>query len=224
VLEEDAARAEEAERAKERAKEGGGAEAEEKEETPLQKQARELFKKLCGKLDAMSHFHFTPKPFVEDMEVRPDLPAVAIEEVGANPQSSAQLKAPQEVFKGGDGRGGVRGSAAGQVADDGELTKSDRKRIRAKKKRKVKKVLEAKAEKDVLKKRRMERDQAEQRAAGVDIMPAAQLRKSGERSEFAKSSKVFARLQELKEQEAAGKEAKKGKRAGGAAAAPVYKL
>jgi U3 small nucleolar RNA-associated protein MPP10 len=40
-----------------------------------------LFKLLCLKLDALSHFHFAPKPVVEEMEIRSDVPALAMEEV-----------------------------------------------------------------------------------------------------------------------------------------------
>lgn len=37
---------------------------------PLRRQAVALFKTLCGKLDALSSFAFTPKPVVEELEVR----------------------------------------------------------------------------------------------------------------------------------------------------------
>ena len=45
--------------------------------------------------------------------------------------SEASRKAPEEVFAGGGGAGGTRGSAAGAVKADGELTKEDRKASRA---------------------------------------------------------------------------------------------
>jgi U3 small nucleolar RNA-associated protein MPP10 len=47
----------------------GGMVVEDKQE-PLRREARALFKALCGKLDALSAFHFTPKPVVEELEVR----------------------------------------------------------------------------------------------------------------------------------------------------------
>jgi hypothetical protein len=42
--------------------------AQDKEE-PLRLQAKALFKALCAKLDALTHFHYTPKPVVEELEV-----------------------------------------------------------------------------------------------------------------------------------------------------------
>jgi len=40
-----------------------------------------LFSKLSGKLNALSSFHYTPAAFVKEMEVRPAIPAIAMEEV-----------------------------------------------------------------------------------------------------------------------------------------------
>ncbi|XP_030939252.1 U3 small nucleolar ribonucleoprotein protein MPP10 isoform X2 [Quercus lobata] len=45
------------------------------------KEASMLFKKLCLKLDALSHFHFAPKPVIEDMSIQANVPALAMEEV-----------------------------------------------------------------------------------------------------------------------------------------------
>ena len=59
--------------------------------------------------------------------------------------------APEEVFVGGGGKGGQRGSAAGNVKADDELTKEERKAARAKRKRKSKAVRE---EKDRVKSKR----------------------------------------------------------------------
>ena len=48
---------------------------------PARAEARALVKALTAKLDALSHFHFAPKPVVEPMSVRDDVPALAAEEV-----------------------------------------------------------------------------------------------------------------------------------------------
>nr|CBX25344.1 hypothetical_protein [Oryza brachyantha] len=72
----------------------------------LKKEANALFKRICLKLDALSHFHFAPKPIAP----------VAV--------SDAAMLAPEEIFEG-----------KGDVKEDAELTQAERKRRRANKKR-----------------------------------------------------------------------------------------
>ncbi|KAG6686532.1 hypothetical protein I3843_11G024100 [Carya illinoinensis] len=91
------------------------------------KEASVLFKKLCLKLDALSHFHFTPKPVIEDMIIQTNVPALAMEEIAPVAVSDAAMLAPEEVFTG-----------KGDIKEEVELTQADRKRRRAKKKRKFK--------------------------------------------------------------------------------------
>ncbi|PWA81172.1 U3 small nucleolar ribonucleoprotein complex, subunit Mpp10 [Artemisia annua] len=91
------------------------------------KEASLLFKKLCLKLDALSHFHFTPKPIIEDMSIQTNVPALAMEEIAPLAVSDAAMLAPEEVFSG-----------KGDFKEEAELTQADRKRRRASKKRKFK--------------------------------------------------------------------------------------
>ncbi|KAL4036394.1 hypothetical protein IC575_005131 [Cucumis melo] len=86
-----------------------------------------LFKKLCSKLDALSHYHYAPKPVIEDMSISTNVPALAMEEVAPVAVSDAAMLAPEEVFAG-----------KGEIKEAAELTQSDRKRRRASKKRKYK--------------------------------------------------------------------------------------
>ncbi|PON72209.1 U3 small nucleolar ribonucleoprotein complex, subunit Mpp [Parasponia andersonii] len=90
-------------------------------------EASMLFKKLCLKLDALSHFHFTPKPVIEDMSVQANVPALAMEEIAPLAVSDAAMLAPEEVFSG-----------KGDIKEESELTQAERKRRRANKKRKFK--------------------------------------------------------------------------------------
>ncbi|KAJ4788526.1 U3 small nucleolar ribonucleoprotein MPP10 [Rhynchospora pubera] len=93
----------------------------------LKKEAEMLFKKICLKLDALSHFHFAPKPIIEDMSIQANVPALAMEEIAPIAVSDAAMLAPEEIFEG-----------KGDVKDEKELTGADRKRRRANKKRRFK--------------------------------------------------------------------------------------
>ncbi|KAG5039574.1 hypothetical protein JHK85_012050 [Glycine max] len=90
-------------------------------------EASMLFKRLCLKLDALSHFNFAPKPVIEDMSIQANVPALAMEEIAPVAVSDAAMLAPEEVF---DGKGDIK--------EETELTKAERKRRRANKKRKFK--------------------------------------------------------------------------------------
>ena len=48
---------------------------------PVSEQARTALRRLAAKLDALSHYSFAPRPVVEDMAIRADVPALAMEDV-----------------------------------------------------------------------------------------------------------------------------------------------
>ncbi|WOL18364.1 U3 small nucleolar ribonucleoprotein MPP10 [Canna indica] len=102
----------------------------------LKNEASMLFKKLCSKLDALSHFHFAPKPVIEDMSIQVNVPALAMEEIAPLAVSDAAMLAPEEIFEG-----------KGDIKEEAELTKADRKRKRANKKRRFKAQMTRKAAK-----------------------------------------------------------------------------
>jgi U3 small nucleolar ribonucleoprotein component len=64
----------------------------------MQTEAQELFKELCGKLDALSHFHYTPKAAVMEAHVKTTAPALSMEEATPTAVSNATLIAPKELF------------------------------------------------------------------------------------------------------------------------------
>ncbi|CAI5495537.1 unnamed protein product [Closterium sp. Naga37s-1] len=70
-------------------------------------EAARMFKHLCTKLDALSHFHFAPKPIMDDIDVTANVPAIAMEEVrlvALVAVSTASMLALVKVFAGGEER------------------------------------------------------------------------------------------------------------------------
>jgi len=65
------------------AKTGGVAED---RQDSVRAEARALVAALAARLDALSHFHFAPRPVVQDLAVRADVPALAMEEVAPQVQ------------------------------------------------------------------------------------------------------------------------------------------
>ncbi|KAE9019417.1 hypothetical protein PR002_g12812 [Phytophthora rubi] len=93
-----------------------------------QEEIEVMFKSLCWKLDALSNYHFTPKPAVKELQVKPAVPAIAMEEVVPISVSDASLKAPEEVYD----KKRKRGEAVLQSKE--EMTQNERKALRNAKK------------------------------------------------------------------------------------------
>ncbi|PSC76514.1 U3 small nucleolar ribonucleo MPP10 [Micractinium conductrix] len=173
--------------------------AEDKDEA-VRQAARAQFSALVAKLDALSHLHFTPRPVLEEVTVKVDVPAIMMEEAAPQFVSGASMQAPEEVFASGE-RGAPRA--------DEELSREDRKRRRAQKKRAGKNKRAAKEEE------RTTRAVAQGGAAPLAgrkseaaEQAARKLAKAGRRgkgaastkpakkSEFSKSAAVFAKIQQ----------------------------
>ncbi|KAG6516029.1 hypothetical protein ZIOFF_026476 [Zingiber officinale] len=95
----------------------------------LKIEATMLFKKISLKLDALSHFHFAPKSVIEDMSIQVNVPALAMEEVAPLAVSDAAMLAPEEIFH-----------RKGNIKEEAELTKEERKRRRANQKRRFRRL------------------------------------------------------------------------------------
>ncbi|XP_077120042.1 U3 small nucleolar ribonucleoprotein MPP10 [Ranitomeya variabilis] len=97
----------------------------EEEEDPKHVEIQKLMDSLFLKLDALSNFHFTPKPVIPEIKVVSHLPAISMEEVAPVGASEAALLAPEEIKE---------KNKAGDIKTNAEKTATDKKRERRKKK------------------------------------------------------------------------------------------
>ena len=99
------------------------------EEDAAKEEMKQLFANLCSQLDALSNYHFAPRPVADEADVqnREDVPAIAMEEVIPLHVSQSRGVAPEEVYGAGKGKKSV-------LKGESELDQAERKRLRQSKK------------------------------------------------------------------------------------------
>lgn len=106
-------------------KQAATGDVEEEKEPESHRQIRETMSQLFSKLNALCHYHYTPKPAQAEVKIVSNTPAISMEEVAPVAMSEAALLAPEEVKK----------KQRGDLMSKEERTQTDKKRERRKKKK-----------------------------------------------------------------------------------------
>jgi U3 small nucleolar RNA-associated protein MPP10 len=103
-------------------------------EEQAKNEMKSLFANLCSKLDALSNYHFAPRPIADEAEVKAiTTPAIAMEEVLPLHVSNSRATAPEEIYGAKRGRDAV-------LQGESERDQQERKRLRGSKKATRRKV------------------------------------------------------------------------------------
>jgi len=97
-------------------------------EEKAKNEMKTIFTNICSNLDALSNYHFTPRPLADKTEIKSlATPAISMEEVLPLHFSNAKVSAPEESYGQKKGKESV-------LRGDTEMDKSEKKRFRQAKK------------------------------------------------------------------------------------------
>ncbi|KAF5250277.1 hypothetical protein FANTH_4477 [Fusarium anthophilum] len=143
-----------------------------------EKEVEAMWKDVSARLDALSSWHYKPKPTAPTLSVVADVATVAMEDAqpttaqGVTGESSRM--APQEVYKAGATDNAASGEVvtkAGLPVARQEMSREDKARRRRREKERVRKAGGADGEKVVSKRAKMQRDTiAELKKGGVKVI------------------------------------------------------
>lgn len=143
-----------------------------------EKEVEALWKDVSARLDALSSWHYKPKPTAPSLSVVADVATVAMEDAqpttaqGVAGESSRM--APQEVYKAGATETAAQGEVvtkAGLPVARQEMSREDKARRRRREKERVRKAGGVDGKKVVSKRAKMQRDTiAELRKGGVKVI------------------------------------------------------
>ncbi|KAK9265244.1 Mpp10 protein-domain-containing protein [Lipomyces tetrasporus] len=156
------------------------------QDSKLQKahqEIEELFADITYKLDALSSWHFTPKPAKPSISIVPNAPAISMEEAQPIAMSTESMLAPQEVYiplngitKDDSKKEVIRGD--GLPVARAELTREERKR-----RRRREKARHAKKEAKRLETRQVKGQKEGSRASVVETLKKGNVTVIGKRGE-----------------------------------------
>jgi U3 small nucleolar RNA-associated protein MPP10 len=103
-----------------------------------------MWKKISGKLDSLSSWHYKPKPAAPNLEIRVDAPAIEMEDArptAGGEVAGASMLAPQELYKPGDEKNNSEiVTKSGMPVAREEMSREQKLRRRRREKERIKKA------------------------------------------------------------------------------------